>query len=728
MMPSAETPQGQDVRFEPERDTERGGPLAFCLLRVASMHGLSVSADRLLAGLPLENDVLVPSCLDRDAARAGMVARAVRAPLRKLNAALAPIILILSENSACVLLSLDSRAGTARALFPELGEGEAALSLEELEARYSGYAFYIKPVFRFDERAPSYKRDRSANWFWSSISENRTLYRDVITASAIGNIFALAMPLFTMNVYNRIIPNRAMNSLWVTAIGVLIMVTADFLLNATRSRLVDNAAARTNAKLSALLMEQILALKAADRPPSVGSFANVIQGFESVRNFISSATLFAYVDLPFSIFFLVVIAIIAWPLAIPLAVGSFLILLHAALIQGTMRDLAETTNRASALKNATLIESLVGMETVKSQGAESHVQMRWERAVSFLELTNTRLRLLSGSVISGIQWVQQSVSVITMIVGVYLVVSNNLSMGALIAVSMLSSRCIAPVGKAAGLMMQYHSASRSLAALDGIMRKETERPAESAFLTRPHLEGDVELRGVTFTYPGQERPALSGVSFRIARGERVALVGRVGSGKSTVSKLILGLYQPQEGTVLLDGADIRSIDPAEIRRNVASVPQDVTLFFGTLKENLMFGNPPRGDDEILRAAEAAGVDRFANLHPRGFDMQVGERGECLSSGQRQTIAVARALLKHAPILLLDEPTASMDNATEDHVRAHLASFVADRTLLLVTHRTALLELVDRIIVLDEGRVVADGPKGEVLNALYRSKPKLERGA
>lgn len=722
-MSSLEASQESEGQFDSGQDTERGGPLTFCLLKIASMHGLSVSVDRLLSGLPLENDWLVPSCVDRAAARAGMTSRVVRAPLQRLNTALAPLILVLEGNGACVLLSVDRRGGTAQLLFPELDQGEATIPLKELEARYSGYAFYVKPVFRFDERAPSYHGDKGSNWFWSSISENRAIYRDVIAASAISNVFALAMPLFTMNVYNRIVPNRAMDSLWVTAIGVLIMITADYLLNATRSRLVDNAAARTNARLSALLMEQILALKAADRPPSVGSFANVIQGFESVRNFISSATLFAYVDLPFSFFFLAVIAIIAWPLAIPLAVGSLMILLHAALIQGTMRDLAETTNRASALKNATLIESLVGMETVKSQGAESHVQMRWERAVSFLELTNTRLRLLSGSVINGIQWVQQLVSVITMVVGVYLVVSNNLSMGALIAVSMLSSRCIAPVGKAAGLMMQYHSASRSLAALDDIMRKETERPAEAAFLSRPRLAGDLELQGVTFTYPGQERPALSGVSFRIARGERVALVGRVGSGKSTIGKLILGLHRPQAGTVLLDGADIRSIDPAEIRRNVASVPQDVILFFGTLKENLMFGNPPRTDVEILRAAEAAGVDRFANLHPRGFDMQVGERGEFLSSGQRQTIAVARALLKQAPVLLLDEPTASMDNATEDHVRSRLSSFVDGRTLLLVTHRTALLDLVDRIIVLDEGRVAADGPKEQVLSALYRSKAK-----
>ena len=361
------------------------------------------------------------------------------------------------------------------------------------------------------------------------------------------------------------------------------------------------------------------------------------------------------------------------------------------------------------------------METVKAQGGESHVQIRWEKAVAFLELTNTRLRLLSGSVIQTTQWVQQSVSVLLMGTGVFLVLRGAMTMGGLIAAYMISSRCLAPVGKAAGLLMQYNSASRSLAALDDIMKKETERPAGADFLSRPVLGGAVEFQNVSFTYPGQETQALSAVSFSIKRGEKVALVGRVGSGKSTVGKLLLGLYRPSEGAVLVDGADIRSLDPGELRRNIASVPQDVILFFGSLKENLAFGNPPRTDMEILRAAEAAGVDRFANRHPKGFDLAVGERGEFLSSGQRQAVAISRALLKKAPILMLDEPTASMDSATEDHVRTRLGAFAEGRTLLLVTHRTALLDLVDRIIVLDQGRVAADGPKDQVLKALYKQK-------
>ena len=362
----------------------RGGPLLSCLEKICGLHDLSVSRDKLLSGLPLEGDILSPSCLSRAAANGGMTSRIVRSPLGRLNLALLPMILILEGNAACVLMAVDPKKEAARVYFPEFAD-ETAVPLAEIESRYTGYAFYVKPLFIFDERAPPTKRS-GGHWFWSTITESRWLYRDIIAASLVSNVFALAMPLFTMNIYNRVIPNRALSSLWATAMGVLIMVLSDVLLQSARSRLVDNYAARTNARLSALMMEQILAMRAEDRSPSVGSFANIIQGFESVRNFISSATLFAYVDLPFSLFFLTVIGIIAWQLAIPIAVGALFILLHAAATQGRMRDLSETTNRASSLKNATLIESLVGMETVKSQGAESHVQMRWEKAVSFLEL------------------------------------------------------------------------------------------------------------------------------------------------------------------------------------------------------------------------------------------------------------------------------------------------------------------------------------------------------
>ncbi|MDD3035206.1 MAG: type I secretion system permease/ATPase, partial [Bacteroidales bacterium] len=571
-------------------DFGRGGPLAASLLRMLNHHGIQMSMDSLLAGLPIEGGVLTPSIFGRAAERAGLLSHIVSSPLNKLNSILFPVILVLSDNKACVLFSFNKSTDSARVVFPELGPEEIEIETEELNKNYTGYAIYVRPVFKFDDRAVYTRKLQKEHWFWSVISEHRYLYRDILIASVLSNMVAFAMPLFVMNVYNRVVPNKAVESLWVMAIGVFIMITADFAIHMARGYLVDLAAVKTNIKLSGEMMEQVLGMRNEERSPSVGSFANSIQGFESVRSFISSATVLAYVDLPFSLLFFIVITLISWQLVIPLLIASLFILLHAVLVQGQMRELSETTNRANSLKNATLIESLVAMETVKSLGAEGQIQTRWEKTVDFLENTNIRLRLLSSSVVNSIQWVQITASIATMIVGVYLIMNNTISMGSLIATYMLSSRAISPVGRVAALLMQYHSASRSLKALDDVMQKETERSADTIFISRPKIEGSVQFQNVTFSYPGQDRPALSNVSFSISAGEKVALIGPIGSGKTTISKLVLGLYKPQEGNILIDGIDIRQIDPSELRRNIGVVPQDVMLFYGNLKDNLVFGN------------------------------------------------------------------------------------------------------------------------------------------
>lgn len=419
-----------------------------------------------------------------------------------------------------------------------------------------------------------------------------------------------------------------------------------------------NAAAKTNARLSGEMMQQVLDIRMEERPASVGALASSVQGFDSVRSFISSATVFAYVDLPFAIFFFAVIGIIAFP--------------------------------------------LVAIETVKTQGCEGQMQNRWEKTVGFLEQVNIQLRYLSNSVVSWTQWIQLTTSIATMVVGVYLIIDQTISMGSLIAVSMLSSRAIGPISKVTGLLMQYYSTSRSLAALDDVMKKGTEHPEGTVFISPPKLQGEVEFKDVSFTYPEQEKSALTGVSFRINAGEKVALIGAIGSGKTTVAKLLLGLYR-SEGAILLDGINILQIDPAELRRNIGSVSQDVMLFFGTLRENLLIGNPHATDAELLEASRISGVDVFAASYPKGFDMQIAERGANLSLGQRQSVAIARSMLKKSQLLLLDEPTSSVDVATEEKIRKNITAFAVNRTLLLITHRTALLDLVDRIIVLDGGR-------------------------
>ena len=695
-----------------------GGPLAASLTLIAALHGRRISRDTLLSGLPMENGMLTPALFTRAAKRAGLASKIIKSPLERINGLLCPAVLILGGSRACVLTSIDAAAERVSVIFPgEMDEGTAELPFEALHDIYTGYVIYLKPQFKFDERAGTDGKKRKGHWFWETLATEKNIYRDVIIASLLSNIFAFAMPLFVMNVYNRVVPNNAVETLWVMAIGVFIMITADFALHMARGYLTDLAASRTNTRLSADMMEQVLGMRSETRPASVGSMVNSIQGFDSVRSFISSATVFAYVDLPFSIFFIIVIAVIAWPLAVPILIGGVLVLAEAVMVQKQMRELSETTNRASSLKNATMVESLVAIESVKTQNLESTVQNRWEKTVAHLEAANVKMRLLSSAVISWTQWINVTISIATMVIGVYLIRANAISMGSLIAAYMLSSRAMMPISRVAGLLMQYYSTSRSLSALDDIMNKETEHEEGVTFLSRPDIAGGIQFRDVGFAYPEQERPALSALNFTVKPGEHVAIVGPIGSGKSTLFKLILKLFRQTEGSILIDGTDSRQMDPAELRRAIGVVPQEVMLFYGTLRDNLVMGNPYITDQALLQAIQISGVDGIVKNHPKGFDMQVGERGANLSSGQRQAVAIARAVLKNPSLLLLDEPTSAMDSGSEERVRHNLKIFAKDKTLLLVTHRTALLDLTERVIVLDGGRIAADGPKEQILAAL-----------
>lgn len=705
----------------PRTAAPAGGPLLDCLILVTRAHGGALTREAALAGLPVDGAGLTPSLFGRAAQRAGMTSNVVAAPLDGLNDALAPTILLLEERCACVLTGWDATRSHARVVFPELGEAAVDMPVEQLAARYSGRAIYLRPRFRFDARTPSVRPARGQHWFWGVIAENRALYRDVLLAALLINLFALAMPLFVMNVYDRVVPNNAVETLWVLAAGVMVVLLGDLVLRTMRGHFVDLAGSRIDVKLSARIMERVLGLRLEERPASAGSFAANLRAFESVRDFISSATVIAFIDVPFAALFLIVIGWIAWPLVLPFLVGVALLLLYALAVQGRMHELTETTYRAGAQRNATLIEGLVGMEALKALGAEAPVQRKWERSAALLARVGAQLRLLSASATNGAMWVQHTVSVVVIVIGVYLIGEGALTMGGLIACYMLSSRAMAPIGQVAGLLVQYHNAATALTSLDALMGQEVERPEASSFISRPTLRGAIEFRDVSFHYPGQDTLALRNVSLRIQPGERIAILGRVGSGKTTLEKLILGLYRPTGGSVLVDGVDLRQLDPAELRRNIGYVAQDVTLFYGSLRENITLAAPLADDAAVLRAAETAGILEFVNNHPQGFDMLVGERGESLSGGQRQGVAIARALINDPPVLLLDEPTSSMDHSSEEDIKRRLGAYARGRTMIVVTHRTSLLELVDRIIVIDGGRVVADGPKAQVVEALRQGR-------
>ncbi|QLG89253.1 type I secretion system permease/ATPase [Chitinibacter bivalviorum] len=702
-------------------------PLLDCLVELTRLHGEPWTAQALAAGLPLVENRLSPSLLPRAAARAGLSARVLRQSLNALPERLFPTIILLHGQRACVVLE-KLPDGAFRVRMPETGESVEVFSAAELEAQYAGIAIIVRPRFRFDLRTPEMGQIRERHWFWGAMWDNWRIYRDALIAALLINIFALAMPLFSMNVYDRVVPNHAIETLWVLALGAGLILGFDFVLRTARGYILDVASKRIDISLSSLIMERVLGVKMSAKPASVGSFTANLRAFESVRDFIASASITTLVDLPFVlIFFLVLVWISPW-LVLPPLIGALLIVLFSWLAQAKMNQLVELTQRAAAQRNATLVESMVGLETIKIMGAEGEMQRRYERATRFLAQIGGRLKLLSTTTVNFAQAISQLVSITIVIVGVYLLVDGQITMGGIIAASMLAGRAMAPLGQVAGLLMQYQNAKTSLGAVESHMQLPIERPANSNFLHRDAFRGEIEFRNVTFKYPDRDDIALNNVSFKMKAGERVGVIGRVGSGKTTIEKLILGLYQPTEGAVLIDGIDTRQIDPAELRRAVGYVPQDPLLFFGSLKQNIALGTPFADDAQILAAAELAGIAEFVNANPRGFDMSIGERGESLSGGQRQAVSIARAILNDPPMLILDEPSSAMDHQSEERLKSRLRTYLAGKTMLLVTHRTSLLELVDRLIVIDQGQIMADGPKAQVVEALQQGRIGKAGGA
>lgn len=692
-------------------------PLLDCLVELSRIHGRPGTRAALTAGLPLEDGTLTPSLFSRAASRVGLAAKVVRRPLGKIDEALLPVILLLDGNEACVLLGQDDETHVARLLFPDTGQGTVTLGLEELAGRYSGVAIFARPHFRFDKRTPEVGEVRLKHWFWGALADQWLVYRDVLGAALLINVMALAMPLFSMNVYDRVLPNRAIETLWVLALGVILLIGVDFILRLLRGYFIDLANARVDMQLSAQIMTRVLGIRMEAKPAAVGAFSANLRSFETVRDFITSVSVTAFIDLPFALIFVLVIAIIAWPLVIPVVLAIVVVTVYAYVLQYKMHELSETTYRAGALRNAVLIEGLTALETIKTQGAEGVMQSKWEKSVAFLARVNNKMRFLSAAATNGAMEIQQLVNVVTIIAGVYLIGAGKLSMGGLIACTMLASRAVAPLGQMVGLLMQYQNAKTSLVSLEEIMKRPVERPGEANFVHRPELRGDIEFTKVDFSYPTAPVPALRDINLKIEAGDKVVVIGRVGSGKTTLQKLLLGLYQPTEGAVTIDGVDLRQLDPADLRRNIGYVSQDPTLFYGTLRDNISIGAPYADDAAVLAAAEIAGLSEFVNRHPDGFDMLIGERGESLSGGQRQGVAIARAFLMDPPILLLDEPTSSMDFSSEQQFKSRLQTFAAHKTVIIVTHRNSLLDIANRIVVVDGGQVVANGPRDQVIQAL-----------
>lgn len=709
-----------DWSIAPSR-ADAGEPLFSALSLLAGMLDRPISPEALKAGLPRGTSSLAPELCVRAAERAGLSARIVRRKsIRRILPVTLPCILLLKGQGACVLTALVDQS-RAEIVLPESGAGEKTIDIEELQKDYLGYAIFARPEFRFDDRAREVRLKDPKAWFWGTLARFWPIYVHVIVASVLINTFAIAMPLFIMTVYDRVVPNETVETLWVLAAGIGIVITFEFLIRNLRSYFVDVAGKNADIIIASRLLQHVMGMRLDQKSPSTGALANNLREFESLRDFFTSGTLVALVDLPFVLLFIAVIWALAGPLSyIPMGAVP-VVILAGLVLQGPLRRVIEATYRETAQKHALLIEAIEGLETVKASAAEGRIQGDWERLVGMTAESSRKARAISTLSTTFTQIVIQLSTVGVVIYGVYLIKEGDLTVGGLVAATILTARALAPLGAVAAMLTRLQQSRVALKSLDDLMKAPVERPVGKSFVHRPRLNGQVGLKDVEFAYPGQAGKALDGVSFEVMAGEKVGIIGRVGSGKSTLARLIIGLYEPQSGSVRLDLTDNRQIDPADLRRNVGYVSQDNYLFFGSARENIAFGAPYADDEAILRAASIVGISEFIGAHPMGLDLPVGERGTGLSGGQRQGIAVARALLLNPPILLLDEPTSFMDHTSEARFMKNLGAILPGKTLLLITHRGSLLNLVDRLVVLDGGRIVANGPKDEVLVALKEGR-------
>ncbi len=691
-----------------------------CLHIICKLLDRPQSREALAAGLPISEMGMSPALFIRSAQRAGISARLMVRNLPDINPMLLPCILLLKDRRSCVYVGVIG--DKAEIILPETG-GVQQIAMRDLESSFTGYAIFAKPEFRYDPRAQGLEEPEKAGWFWGTLRRFKSMYVEVAFAALMINLFALAAPLFTMNVYDRVIPNNAMETLWVLAVGVMIVFVFDFIIRSLRAYFLDLTGRGADTLISSKLFEQLLGMKMESRPPSAGALAGHLREFEHLREFYTSATLVTLVDLPFLFLYILVIALIGGWLALVPLIAIPIIMGVAFYMQRPLNRIVKETFRESSQKSALLVESITGLETIKKMGAEGYMQRLWESFVGKTSKSAMHAHSLSSAVLNFTVFANYMVTVMIVIVGAYLVAAGSITTGALIAAVILAGRATAPLGQIAGLLTRFHQSESALETLDEFMQLPVERPAGKAFLSRPHLRGQIEFRNVTFAYPGQRTKALNQCNFRIEPGEKVGIIGPIGSGKTTLEKLMMALYEPQEGSVTIDGTDVRQIDPADLRRNIGICPQDVFLFYGTVKENIIMGRTGADDRALLTAGTMAGVTDFLRHHPLGYDLNIGERGEGLSGGQRQSIALARSLLLDPPILVLDEPTSSMDPGSENRFKARLAQVMKDKTVIVVTHRASMLSIVDRLIVMSDGKVVADGPRDQVLNSLKDGEVK-----
>jgi ATP-binding cassette, subfamily C, bacterial LapB len=698
-------------------------PLIEALSIVLALHQHKISATALAEAISL------PLALNEEEfirlAEANMCSAVLRErTLEKIPDLVLPAILILKEKQVAVA-SRRISATLYGVYLPETGMQEHEVSIENLRAQYSGQCFFVRPPQAQDIRdhhdPHALRRAGDGHWFWKIFWNYRGYYFETAIAAILINVLALAGTFFTMNVYDRVVPNQALITLWTLAAGVCIAMLFEFLARNLRAWLLDNAGKKADLVLSSVLFRQTLQIRLSHRAGSPGAFANNLREFESVRDFATSATLAGLTDLPFMVLFVFVIGMIGGQLFwIPL-LAIPIILIATLFVQWPMSKLIRDNLQESSAKHGLLIEAVEGTETIKAVRAEAWLQSQYEVSSTLSAQSGMKSRMYSNLLLHFNSFIQSGVTVGLIVWGVYLIGDGKLTQGGLIGAVMLASRALAPLHQVTSLGVRFQQARSSLKNLDRIMSLPIDREVGRSYLDKSVINGDIEAKGLSFSYAPDSPFVVESFDVAIGRGQKVAILGRIGSGKSTLLKVLSGLYQPSKGQVLIDSLDIQQIEPSAVRRQIQYVPQDSRLFHGSLKKNLIVANPYVREEFVIAVCQALGVHQFAAKHPRGYDMVINERGEGLSGGQRQAVALARALIARPTVLLLDEPTSAMDVQTEQMALQALDKFAGAATVLMVTHKLQLVQFMQRAIVIDSGKKVADGPKDQILSALSEGK-------
>lgn len=692
-------------------------PWIEAILMVAKHYRLECSKENISLTSHWLKDSPVSDVLRGMARQAGLTLSVIKLKKSELTSWRLPLVVQFQKGQIAVLDTMDQQGQVGITYSGDEGV-KSSITEQELLDNVT-LAVVLRPSHTVpDARIDDYIKPHDKGWFKKIVLRDWRPYSHIFVASFVVNVLGLAGILFTRQVYDRVIPAESYSTLYVLFSGVIVAVIFGFVMRKMRTTVTDLIGKRADLRISDRVFGHALRIKNAYRPRSTGTFISQVRELDNVREMFTSTTVTAFADMPFFFLFCWVFWYLAGSLVwIPIA-AVILMILPGLLVQGKLREYANSAMRESSLRNAMLVEAVQGNEDIKTLQAEQRFQSQWNNYNAVSADVNLRLRSLVSNLNAWTQSIQGTAFAVIVLFGAPMVMEGDLTTGSLIAASILGSRMIAPMAGLTQVLSRWQQTKVALSSINQLMELPVDNPEGAKKVHKTVINGDYNIKNATFFYAEDSpAPALTVKQLDIKQGEKIALLGRNGAGKSTLLQVLSGLLEAKSGVVTLDGVGMAHIDPADVRRDVGLMSQNATLFHGTIRENLMLGAPMARDDDMLKALNMTGALDFIHRLPSGLDYVITEGGGGLSGGQRQSLLLSRLLVRNPYVVLLDEPTASMDDTTEKQFINQLKPWVSDKTLIVATHKMSIVNMVDRIIVIDNGQIVLDGPKAEVLAKL-----------